>query len=207
MSISQRIVAFAALSLALSAQGSLAQVCSARQATSPVASISSATHKKHAKHAHAASPDTIVNVTPVVGTGAPAVTFIRIPAGTILPVVLNNDIYTHALRPGDRLLFQTMQTITLPSGDNLPAGTSFFANVQSTSTNSLFGPDTRLLKFDRMQLTDGTNFPIEAGMISGSQLIESLLIPPNSDTCMRAGQQFFLEIVSPAQVAVTGNPM
>ena len=133
--------------------------------------------------------------------------FVRIPAGTVVPVFVATDVYTHALRPGDRLLAQTSKDIRLPSGEVLSAGTSFFADVAATHPEALFGPDTRLMRFDRMQLHDGTYFPIEASVRSAGSLVDTFVIPPSSDLHIPQGQCLLLEFSCPAQVAVTGNAM
>jgi hypothetical protein len=133
--------------------------------------------------------------------------FVRIPEGTLLPLVLKSDVYTHALRPGDRVVAQLIRPIALPSGDILSPGTCFFGDISATNTDSMFGPAARLMQFDRMQLNDGTNFPIRATIIAQAKPVDFILIPANSDLHFCSGQEILLQLAAPAQIAVIGNAM
>jgi hypothetical protein len=148
-----------------------------------------------------ARPTTAVSTQLAPGT----MRFARMPAGTVLPVELETDVFTGAMRPGDSVVADTVANITLPTGETLPAGTHLFADVVAMDSDSMFGNGKRALGFKRMQLRDGTNILIAASVIVGGQPVDSFVITPQSEVSYRAGTRFVVRIEQPAQVAVAGT--
>jgi hypothetical protein len=136
----------------------------------------------------------------------PSVThFVRLPAGLILNMVLETDLHTAALRPGDEVSAMTIADVKLPSGEVLAQGTRVFGDIMSICTDSMFGPSTVKMSFDRMQLVSGVQFPIATSMVAGCNTVDSVLIPPGVDHVYPAGHPLVLELQAPAQIAVNGS--
>ncbi|HEY9789614.1 MAG TPA: hypothetical protein V6D22_04390 [Candidatus Obscuribacterales bacterium] len=142
---------------------------------------------------------------PAVAAAKPAMHFVRLPAGMILNVVLETDLHTAALRAGDEVSAVTTTDLKLPSGEVLSHGTRVFGDIISINTDSMFGPATVKMSFDRMQLVNGTQFPVAAGMVAGCTMVDSVLMAPGVDHVYPAGQPLQLELQAPAQLAVTGT--
>ena len=141
------------------------------------------------------------------GVQPPAMRFARVPAGTVLPVVLEADFHTLALRPGDGVAASTTSKITLPSGETLSAGTRVFGDVTSTSPDNMFGPGMLKFAFERLQLKDGTQFPISTSLVGDGQVLNNMLIGPHTDLFFPKGHQLLLKLNTPAQIAVSGTAM
>jgi hypothetical protein len=131
--------------------------------------------------------------------------FVRMPEGLVLPMVLETDINTSALRAGDEIAAHTTADITLPTGEVLAHGTRIFGDLIATTPMNMFGPAPLKLSFSRMQLVNGTQFPVSASVILNGKRIDNFIINPESNRTYTMGRDVMLELRAPAQVAVTGT--
>src|SRR5207302_5339860 len=97
--------------------------------------------------------------------------------------------------------------LKLPTGETLQAGTRVYGDVISMDTDGLFERGRLELRFDRMQLQNGTQFPISASILQGVQRIPRIVFQPGTSWRFRQGQQFTLQLNNPAQVAVLGTTL
>jgi hypothetical protein len=138
-----------------------------------------------------------------------AMRFARLPEGLVLDVVLDMDFHTATLLPGSTVVTHTVCNIALPSGEVLPAGTRIFADVVSFSPDGMWGPVPMRLQFERMELPNGTEFPVSISILSGDRRMSSLPLPPRNvaDRYYPIGMPLSLELNTAAQIAVTGTTL
>jgi hypothetical protein len=64
-----------------------------------------------------------------------------IPAGTILPVRLNNTLSSSKCKPGQRITARVMQTVPLPDGGAIPEGSKVVGHVVRVSAPATGGAE------------------------------------------------------------------
>jgi len=87
-----------------------------------------------------------------MSTGLSAQT--NIPAGTMIPVVLNHSLDTKKSRPGQVVATDVMQDIPLDKGAKIKAGTRVIGEVVAVKPESDSSPATMVLRFDRIKMRE-----------------------------------------------------
>ncbi len=73
-----------------------------------------------------------------------------ISVGTILPIALQSSINSKTARPGQMIKGKIMQSVPLPNGWRIPAGTNVLGQVVSVTRNPASSGSSVSLRFDRL---------------------------------------------------------
>ena len=79
-----------------------------------------------------------------------------IPAGTVLPVMLNSTLDAARSRPGDPITGRIKQDVPLPDGSTIPKNSTITGQIVSATATS---PSRLAIKFDRLTV-HGKQLPI-----------------------------------------------
>lgn len=117
---------------------------------------------------------TLLTITVVAATGQ------EIPAGTVLPIVLNHTLDAGRARPGEMVTGKIMQDIVLP-GATIPEGTRVLGHVVSSNSATATSQSHLVLEFDQIVLR-GRHIPVTThlrALASMSEIFEAKM-PTNS---------------------------
>jgi hypothetical protein len=81
---------------------------------------------------------------------AATVTAQQLPAGTVLPVMLNTTLNSDKSKVGDRISGKLMQRIELPSGGRLPVGARVLGLVTAVHSGAAGSPNSLEVRFERL---------------------------------------------------------
>jgi hypothetical protein len=87
----------------------------------------------------------------------------EVPAGTVLPVMLNTTLDSATSKSGQRVTGKLKQSVQLPSKESIPAGAKIYGEVVAAEPPSNAGPARIVVKFDRV-VAAGKEFRIAAGL-------------------------------------------
>ncbi len=76
----------------------------------------------------------------------------EIPAGTVLPVMLNSTLDARRSKPGDKISGKIMQDVPLPDGARIPKGSTVWGNVISADAPTATSPARLALSFSRVKV-------------------------------------------------------
>ena len=82
--------------------------------------------------------------------GAVAATARQLPAGTVLPVMLNTTLNSVKSKVGDRISGKLMQQVELPSGERIPAGARVHGIVTAVRSGAAGSPNLLEVRFERL---------------------------------------------------------
>ncbi len=105
----------------------------------------------------------------------------EVPAGTVLPVMLNSGLDVRHARPGQLISGNIMQDVPLPDGASIPKGARVVGHVVSASVATAGSPSRLTVKFDRI-VTKELEIPVTVhlrALGSMNEVFESK-IPTNS---------------------------
>lgn len=85
-----------------------------------------------------------------------------LPVGTLLPVMLNDNLDSNKSKPGQKITAKLKQNVSLPDGTTVKAGSELFGHIVSVTRNS--GPTGArvVFVFDRIKM-NGREYPITVG--------------------------------------------
>lgn len=104
-----------------------------------------------------------------------------IPAGTVLPVMLNSTLNAARNKPGQAITGRIKQDVPLPDGSTIPKNSMIFGQVVSATTATATSPSRLAIKFDRLTVK-GKQLPIAAhlrALASMNEVFEARM-PTNS---------------------------
>jgi hypothetical protein len=76
----------------------------------------------------------------------------EIPAGTVLPVMLNSTLDARRSKPSDKISGKIMQDVPLPDGAKIPKGSTVWGNVISADAPTATSPARLALSFSRVKV-------------------------------------------------------
>jgi len=85
----------------------------------------------------------------------------EIPAGTVLPIVLNSSLDARRDKPGQTITGKIMQHVPLPDGETIPRGAKVVGHIVGAQPASATSPSQLTLKFDYLEFK-GKRVPITA---------------------------------------------
>jgi len=74
----------------------------------------------------------------------------QIPSGTALPVMLNSTLDAKKNKPGRKVSARVMQSVPLPGGGRIPAGSQIVGHVLQVSGSTATSPSQLVFKFDQL---------------------------------------------------------
>ncbi len=105
----------------------------------------------------------------------------QIPAGTVLPVMLNSTLDARRVKPGEPISGKIMQDVPLPDGSKISSGSKILGRVVSASAATSNSPSRVTFSFDRLKV-GAKEIPITAhvrALASPNQVFEAKL-PTNA---------------------------
>jgi hypothetical protein len=130
---------------------------------------------------------------------AAPVNFVHIPVGTSLQVALISPVSMDTLRKNPLVQARLVNNVTLPSGQIIPTNTLVVGHIAAGA------PGITEVRFDQIQLSNGTLLPISASIVEPTGTVAGLDFPANTAVSLPAGQVIMLQLNAPAQVAVQGG--
>jgi hypothetical protein len=85
-----------------------------------------------------------------------------LPVGTLLPVMLNDNLDSNKSKPGQKITAKLKQNISLPDGTTVKAGSELFGHVVSVNRSSGATGARVVFVFDRIKM-NGHEYPITVG--------------------------------------------
>jgi hypothetical protein len=76
----------------------------------------------------------------------------EIPAGTVLPVMLNSTLDARRSKPSDKINGRIMQDVPLPDGSRIPKGSTIWGNVIRADAPTATSPAHLALSFSRVKV-------------------------------------------------------
>jgi hypothetical protein len=104
----------------------------------------------------------------------------EIPAGTVLPVMLNSTLDARRDQPGKIIAGQVMQDVRLPGGAKIPSGAKVFGHVVSVQRGA-GAPSQVAIKFDAIEVR-GRRLPLTAHLraLGSMEEVFQARLPTNS---------------------------
>jgi len=94
-----------------------------------------------------------------------------IPAGTVLPVMLNSTLDAGRSKPGQKITGRIKQDVPLPDGSSIPKHSAIVGRVVSASPASSGSPSRLAIKFDQL-IVKGRQIPITAHLRALASMTE-----------------------------------
>jgi hypothetical protein len=94
-----------------------------------------------------------------------------IPAGTILPVRLNTSLSSVKCKPGQRITARVMQSVPLPDGAVIRAGSKVVGHVVRVSGSAASGGGEIAIQFDALK-TSHSQVPLTANLRAVASFME-----------------------------------
>ncbi len=85
-----------------------------------------------------------------------------LPVGTLLPVMLNDNLDSNKSRPGQKITAKVKQDVSLPDGTTVKTGSELFGHIESVNRNSGASGARVVFVFDRIKM-NGHEYPITVG--------------------------------------------
>src|SRR5580704_5367413 len=82
-----------------------------------------------------------------------------IPAGTVLPVMLNSTLDARHSQPGQKITGRIKQDVPLPDGTSIPRNSTLAGQIVSVTPASGKAPSRLAIKFDQL-IVKGRQIPI-----------------------------------------------
>lgn len=95
----------------------------------------------------------------------------RIPAGTILPVQLNQSVRSNKVAPGKIISARLMQDVSLPGGERIRAGAKIEGHVVAAKPASPTEKAQLSLRFDRV-VSDRRRIPVTTNLRALANLMD-----------------------------------
>ncbi len=86
----------------------------------------------------------------------------KLPVGTLLPVMLNENLDSNKSKPGQKITAKLKQDVSLPDGTTAKAGSELFGQIVSVNRDSSPGGARVVFVFDRIKM-NGREYPITVG--------------------------------------------
>lgn len=105
----------------------------------------------------------------------------QIPAGTILPIMLNSCLDTQRSKPGEKIAGKIMQDVPLPDGSRIPKGSTVLGEIVHAAAADESSPSQLVLSFTSLKIGQ-REIPIVThlrALASASQVFEAKL-PTNA---------------------------
>ena len=87
----------------------------------------------------------------------------NVPAGTVIPVMLTMSLDSAKATPGQQVTGKIMETVPLPSGENLPEGAKVVGHVAEVKPPEGTSPAVLVVQFDDIVLR-GHEIPVKANV-------------------------------------------
>ena len=116
----------------------------------------------------------------LLGITLGAATAQEIPAGTVLPIMLNNSLNAARSKPGQAITGKIMQDVVLPNA-TIPKGSRMTGRVITTSPATATSPSRLVVKFDQI-VVKGRHIPVTThlrALASMNEVFEAKM-PTNS---------------------------
>ena len=94
-----------------------------------------------------------------------------IPAGTLLPVRLNTSLSSSKCHPGQRITARLMQSVPLPDGGAIRAGSKLEGHVVRVDTSANNGRGEIAFQFDTLKAS-GSSVPLKADLRAMASFME-----------------------------------
>lgn len=107
----------------------------------------------------------------------------QIPAGTLLPVMLDTTIDSDKSKPGEEVTAKLQQEVPLPDGGKIKRDSKVLGHVVAVSPASGGQPAKVSVQFEKVEIGKQT-VPISAGLraLASMQLVAQAKKPPSADS-------------------------
>lgn len=107
----------------------------------------------------------------------------QIPAGTLLPAMLNNTVDSDHNKPGDELSAKLMQDVPLPDGAKIKRGAKVLGRVVLVAAASGGQPARLIVQFDRIEI-DKKQVPATTGLraLASMRAVSAAQQPVNANS-------------------------
>ncbi len=85
-----------------------------------------------------------------------------LPVGTLLPVMLNDNLDSNKSKPGQKITAKLKQDVSRPDGTTAKAGSELFGHIVSVNGNSGASGARVVFVFDRIKI-NGREYPLTVG--------------------------------------------
>jgi hypothetical protein len=93
-----------------------------------------------------------------------------LPIGTLLPVLLNDNLDSDKSKPGQKIKATLKQDVTLPDGTTVKSGSDLFGHIVSVSRGNASAGSRVVFIFDQLK-TGGREYPISVGARAAASMM------------------------------------